>query len=128
MFNSKEDPVLPGRLRFQFDEIGSQREKSDPLVLAVFRLDLPTKGAVRYYITEYDRQHDRLYGYGMTSPEHLEWISLSRGIMKNLMFGCEEPYLFREDHFNPQPISKLVPDFKPQQPPRSQEDRIEMER
>jgi len=96
------------KLQERFEEVGSQQDNPDPLVIAKL-IDQGSPAIL--YATEYD-PFDGFYGYLTGSPKLKGWVNIPESDMEPLDFPkCGGIKI--DSHFKEIPISQAVPELNP---------------
>jgi len=97
--------LLTQDLLKRFEQVGSQEDKSDPLVIAKF---FNPTGASNWYATEYDPKNKMFFGYvSIFNDDNDEWGYFSQTELESLKgpFGLG---IERDIYFSPTPSSKVI--------------------
>ena len=99
--------LITEEIKKRFDEVGSQEENLDPIVIAKF---FDPCGSATWYATEYDAEHNVAFGY-VTGLFEDEWGSFSITELESTQrpLGLK---IERDIYCNEKTISQWVPELK----------------
>jgi hypothetical protein len=98
--------LMTKQLEKRFDQVGSQEEIKDPLVIAKF---FNPTGAGTWYATEYDPESRTFFGYVTIFGDwNDEWGYFSLEELENIR-GAFGLGIERDLYFEEKPISQVVP-------------------
>jgi hypothetical protein len=98
--------LMTKQLEKRFDQVGSQEEIKDPLVIAKF---FNPTGAGTWYATEYDPESRTFFGYVTIFGDwNDEWGYFSLEELENIR-GAFGLGIERDLYFEEKPISEVVP-------------------